>query len=180
MHNYLLGIGNKVLHVPIPTAMQSSHFVAIVASNLPVTSEKNPQHLTLKLLPRGADTRDDVGHVAEHRGEQQEAEQQLEDDEQVLALAAGPWEVADRGEGEGAPVVALQVLLDHVRTLGVHKHPVLAAEPVVLAYDVEQTPVPVEDDEEVVDQTGRTEQVRVIGVSLRPVHERPEPIRCKM
>lgn len=131
---------------------------------------------TLELLPSGTDAGDDVGHVAEYGGEQQESEQKLEDDEHVLSLAAWSRQVTYRGQRQCTPIVALQVLFDNVRSLTVNEHPVLAAEPVVLADDVEETAVPVEDDEQVVDEAGGAKQVGVVGVALRPVHEGPETV----
>lgn len=41
---------------------------------------------------------------------------------------------------------------------------------------MEETAVPVEDDEEVVNEAGRPEQVGVVGVALRPIHEGPETV----
>jgi len=100
--------------------------------------------LTLKLLSGGAYVGHNVGHVSKHCGEQQQSEKKLCNNEQVLGLAAGAGQVPDGGEGERTPVVTLQVLLDHVRTFGITKHPVLAAEAVVLINYVVQTPVPME------------------------------------
>lgn len=114
--------------------------------------------------------------MAEHGGEQQEAEQQLEDDEQILSLAAWSRQVTYRSKSQSTPVVTLQVLLDHICCLTVDEHPVLAAEPVVLADYVKEAAVPVEDDEQVVDEAGGSEQVGVVSVALRPVHEGPEAI----
>lgn len=56
-----------------------------------------------------------------------------------------PGQIADGRQSEGAPIVALQVLLDHVRRLGVAEHPVLTAEAVVLINNVIEAPVPVKD-----------------------------------
>uniref|UniRef100_A0A182FCK8 Uncharacterized protein n=1 Tax=Anopheles albimanus TaxID=7167 RepID=A0A182FCK8_ANOAL len=119
---------------------------------------------------------DDVGDVTEDGREQHQPEQQLSDHEHVLGLRAGPRQIADCGEGERAPVVALQVLLHHVRRLRVVEDPVLRAETIVLIDNVVEAAVPVEDDEQIVDERGRAEQVRVVGVPLRPIHERPEPV----
>lgn len=47
-----------------------------------------------------------------------------------------PGQVANGGEGQGAPVVALQVLLDNVGRLGVAEHPIFAPETVVLINNV--------------------------------------------
>lgn len=84
--------------------------------------------------------------MAEHGGEQQQAEQQLAYDERVLAVAPGLGQIADGGQRQRAPIVALQVPLDGVSLLGVGVcvHPVFATEPVILVDYVVQTPVPVE------------------------------------
>lgn len=132
----------------------------------------------MELLAAGAHADHDAGHVAEHGGEQQQPEEQLAYDERVLAVAARLGQVADGGERERAPVVALQVPLHRVRLLHVlvHVHPVLAAEPVVLVDDVVQAPVPVEYHQQVVDEAAGPDQIRVVGVPLGAVHERPEPV----
>lgn len=114
--------------------------------------------------------------MAQHSGKEEQAEEQLHDDEDVLARAARPRKVADGGQRQRAPVVTLQVLLHNVRVLAVAVHPVLATEAVVLVDDVVQTAVPVENDEQVVDEAGGTEQVGVVGVSFGAVHECPEAV----
>lgn len=134
--------------------------------------------LTLELFPAGTHADHNTGHVAEHGGEQQQAEQQLAYDERVLSVAPGLGQVSDRGQRQRAPVVALQIPLDRVRLFGVRVrvHPVLAAEPVVLVDDVVQTAVPVEYHQQVVDEAAGPDQVRVVGVPFGAVHERPEPV----
>lgn len=82
--------------------------------------------------------------MAQHRSEQHQPEQQLQDHKQILPFAPGSRQIPNGGERQCAPVVALQVLLHHVRTLRVTKHPVFRAEPVVLVDYVVQTPVPME------------------------------------
>ena len=56
-----------------------------------------------------------------------------------------PGEIADGGEGQRAPVVALQILFHNVRGLWVAEYPVLTAEAVVLINNVIEAPVPVKD-----------------------------------
>lgn len=56
-----------------------------------------------------------------------------------------PGQVTDGGEGQRAPVVALQIFLHHVRGLRVAEYPVLTAEAVVLIDNVIEAPVPVKD-----------------------------------
>lgn len=56
-----------------------------------------------------------------------------------------PWQVPNRREGQCAPIVTLQVLLDDVRRLGIAEYPVLAPETVVLINNVIEAPVPVKD-----------------------------------
>lgn len=100
--------------------------------------------LTLEFLSGGADVGHNVGHVSEHCGKKKQSKEQLGDHEHILGRAARPRQVTNGGERERAPVVALQVLLEHVGIFGITKHPVLAAETVVLINYVVQTPVPME------------------------------------
>lgn len=136
------------------------------------------QTLTLELFATGADADHYASHVSEDGGKQQQAKQQLAYDERVLAVAPGLGQVADGGQRQSTPIVALQVPFNRVCFLGirVRVHPVFAAEPVVLVDDVVQAPVPVEYHQQVVDEAAGPDQVRVVGVPLGAVHERPEPV----
>jgi hypothetical protein len=102
--------------------------------------------LTLELLACGTDTGDYVRHVAQHSGKEQKAEQELYDDEQVFKLAAWTRQVSNSGEGQGTPIITLQVLFDDICCFTVPIHPVLTTECVILVDDVIQTTVPVEDN----------------------------------
>ena len=130
----------------------------------------------MKLLASGGDAGDDVGDVAEDSSEEQQTEEELEDDENVLPFTPWSGKVADGRQCESAPVVTLKVLLHDVRGLRVAEHPVLGTESVILIDNSVQAAVPMEDDQEVMDETRRTEQVGVVGVPFGPVHKVPEPV----
>ena len=135
---------------------------------------------TLELLPGGADVDDDVGDVAEDGGEEHEAEYELDDDEEELAFCARLEDATGGRQCQSAEVEALQVLSDAV--VGVRRSGPLPlpderlVETVVAHDDAVETGVPVKDDQQVVDEADGAEHVRVVGVPLRPVHERPEPV----
>jgi len=62
--------------------------------------------------------------VPQYRGEEHQAKEQLQDNKDVLALGARLGQIPDGGQGQGTPVIALQILLDHVRRLRVVVDPV--------------------------------------------------------
>lgn len=114
--------------------------------------------------------------MPQHSGEEHQSKEVLQYNEEILALVARPRQIPDGRQRQRTPVVALQVLFDHVGTLGVTEHPVFRPETVVFMNDVKQTAVPVEDHQQIMDKTGGTEEVWIIGVPLGAVHERPEAI----
>jgi len=114
--------------------------------------------------------------VTEDRGEEHQPEEQLQDHEDILPLGARLGQIPDGGQRQGAPVVALQILLDHVRRLRVMVHPIARSEPIVLVDDVIETAVPMEYHKQVVDEGRASEQIRVVGVPLGAIHEGPEPV----
>lgn len=120
--------------------------------------------------------------MAKNGGKQHEPEDELDDDEEQLALGARLEDSSGRGERERAQVEALQVLADPVVGVGRLAHPeaVLAderrIETVVTHDDAIEASVPVKDDQEIVDETDGAEHIGVVGVPLRPVHKRPEPV----
>lgn len=90
--------------------------------------------------------------MAKNGGEQHEPEDELDDDEEQLALGARLEDSSGRGERERAQVEALQVLADPVVGVGRLAHPeaVLAderrIETVVTHDDAIEASVPVKDD----------------------------------
>lgn len=114
--------------------------------------------------------------MPQNRGKEHQTEEQLQNNEDILALGARLGQIPDGGQSQGTPVIALQILLDDVRRLRVVVDPVARSEAIVLVDDVVETAVPVEYHKQVMDQGRAPEQIGVVGVALGPVHEGPEAV----
>lgn len=132
--------------------------------------------LTLKLLACRRHRRHNVGHMAQHRGEQHQAEQQLGNHEHILGLGARPRQITDGGQRQRAPVETLQILLYDIVRFAVVVHPRLRTEAIILINQMVQAPVPVEYHQQIVYQRRRPEHIRIVRVALGAIHERPKPV----
>ena len=136
---------------------------------------------TLKLFASGADVDDDVGDVSEDGSEEHETEDELHDHKEQFGFGSGFEETSHGGQRQRAHVETLQVLLHTVVVVhsGRKLHGPVAChvlEAIVSHHDVIEAGVPVEDDEQVVNEGDGSEHVGVVGVALGAVHEGPEAV----
>lgn len=120
--------------------------------------------------------------MTEYSGEQHEPENELDDDKEQLAFGAWFQDATGGGQRQRAQVKTLQVLTYAIIGISRLTHPdaIIAyerrIETIVAHDDAIETSVPVENDQKIMDETDGAEHVRIVGVSLRPVHKRPEAI----
>lgn len=118
------------------------------------TKENSFLFLTLKIFPRGRHVGHNVGDEPQDGGERQQAQQQLKYHKQVLWLGLGFRQVPNGRHGQHGPVERHEVshdwvTLDRVPELGPGG---LRAEAGLVVDQVEEAGVPVERQEQVVDQ----------------------------
>ena len=112
--------------------------------------------------------------MAENGGEEEQRDDELDDDEDVLALRDGPRQLSDGRHRQRAPVERVQVLREDVRIVGRLQPAVIAVS--LLVDDAQQAGIPVVDHEQVVQQGDGAHGVRIVGVPLGAVEERPQAV----
>ena len=139
-------------------------------------------HLLLELGPRRVHVGDHAAHVAHDGGEDEHADEEVDDDEEVLHVLLRLRRLPDGGQRQRGPVETVDVLAGQRLVLGqrdVGVDPQVRPEPDGAADGEVDAGVPVDDDEDVQNQRHDSPQPRETRPRLCSVGEVHEPTHAE-
>ena len=131
----------------------------------------------MKLRSGSVHVRDHGADVSNDRGEDENADEEVDGDEEVLDVLDGLWRFSDGGQREGGPVETVNVLRGQFGRALVD--PAVALEADVETQREEEAGVPVDEHQNVEDDFGDSEGVGEVGPGLRLVKELDHAVDAK-